>query len=96
MTAAWKDYALNLREVLRQCGIDTPPCLPGEVKDCGNGYAHHCLGYLAMLRARAEDGLWHLHHGRFEGAALAEDLCERWRAELAGRRDCEQCRTSSR
>jgi hypothetical protein len=96
MAAAWREYALHLREVVRQCGMDTPLCLPGEVGDCGNDYAHHCLGYLAMLKARAEDGLWHLHHGLGGGAVMAEHLYERWRGELVRKRDCEQCRTSSR
>ncbi|MFI6689913.1 hypothetical protein [Streptomyces sp. NPDC050485] len=96
MTKAWEDYALHLREVLRQCAIDTPVCLPGEVRDCGNDYAHHCVGYLAMLRARAEDGLWHIDHGQGDGRAMAEHIYGRWRAELAGQRDCEQCRTSTR
>ncbi|MFI6690108.1 hypothetical protein [Streptomyces sp. NPDC050485] len=40
-----------------------------------------------MLRARAEDGLWHIHHGQGDGAAMTERLYGRWRAELVRYRD---------
>jgi hypothetical protein len=45
------------------------------------------MGHLAMLRARAEDGLWRIHHGPGDGAAMAERLYGRWRAELVRDRD---------
>jgi hypothetical protein len=83
MGAEWREYALRLRAVLEQVGVTVPPCLPGEERDCGSDYAHHCMGYLAMLKAKADAGLWHMHHGEPGGQQMAEQLHEHWRGVLA-------------
>ncbi|MFC5253562.1 hypothetical protein [Streptomyces nigrescens] len=83
MSRAWMDYALQLREVLKECGVATRPCLPDERDDCGQDYAHHCMSYLAALKAKADNALWHMHHGQPGGERLAKDLYEHWERTFA-------------
>lgn len=90
MSTAWRDYALHLRAILEQVGVPHPDCLPGEPHACGQDYAAHCVNYLASLVAKAENGLWHTHHGDPAGQRLADHLVEHWRGILGGH-GCSSC-----
>lgn len=77
-STAWRDYALHLRGVLDDLGVEVLPCGPGEVQDCGNDFAHHCISYTAAIKAKAEYGLRHLHHGDPAGEHFGEQQYEYW------------------
>lgn len=85
---AWRDYALHIRGVLEHVGVDVPACMPGEPEECGYDLPHHALGYAAALQAKAEHGLYHLHHGDPEGSRLAAELLAHWRGQFRA----EPCR----
>ncbi|MFC1428513.1 hypothetical protein ACEZCY_35665 [Streptacidiphilus sp. N1-12] len=83
MTKAWQEYAVDLRALLGQAGVATPNCLPGEPDDCGADFAHHCMGYLAALKAKADHALTHMHHGDPAGERAATKLYDHWSAQFA-------------
>lgn len=83
MSTPWRHYALHLRTVLGQVGVELTQCLPGETQACGHDYAAHCLNYLAALQAKAEAGLEHLHHGDLAGEHAARKLLDHWRGIFA-------------
>lgn len=80
---SWDEYARHLRDLLGQMGIKPERCLPGEPDACGNTAAHHALGYLVQLQAKAEDAIAHMHHGDPYGKELAERLLTHWRTVFA-------------
>lgn len=80
---SWQDYALHMRKVLSDIGVEMDPCGPGEPQDCGQPFAAHALSYAAALVAKAERGLWHMHHGDPAAQEFAEEMLEHWRAEFA-------------
>lgn len=86
-STAWHQLALDLREALDKMSVPVDPCGPGEADDCGNSFATHCVSYFAAIQAKAEHGLRHMHHGDPEGAALAQQQVEHWRAVFAGEDD---------
>lgn len=91
MRTTWREYALHLRNVLKEINVPVTPCLPGESEECGHSDWHHCVSYLAALQARAEDGIWHMHHDDPGPKQLAEELLEFWRGRLADSRP-DNCR----
>ncbi|MFD5415237.1 hypothetical protein [Streptomyces nojiriensis] len=87
-SAAWKHYAEYLRSLLEECGQSVRPCLPGEKDDCGDDYAQHSLSYLAAIKAKADVGLWHVHHGQPDGEHMANQLYEKFRKRFEEEERC--------
>ena len=83
MSAAWRDYALHLRIVLDQVGVQLTECLPGETDACGYDYAKHCVNYAAALQAKAEHGLKHMYHDDPAGEHAVGKLLDHWRGVFA-------------
>lgn len=90
MSEAWRRYALDLREVAAKFGIGQPPCMPDEAEACGADYAQHAMNFLAAIQARAENGLWHLHHDQHPGTMdWINRLLEHWRADFERTLTCD-------